>query len=82
MSTRFVCGDSPIYEYPPDVPFPHPVGVCDGRCQVCLAQERARQNGTARIVGTLVWSGTETHNRLRRSFLDWLFGRPGKWVSY
>lgn len=52
MSSKFVCGSSPI---------------------------RDRDGNT---VGVLTYSGTETHRRLRRTFWDWLFGRPGKWVNF
>jgi hypothetical protein len=79
MTTEFVCGSSPIWQYPTDIPM-HPSGVCDGSCVVCKVQQAARENGRATIVGSLVWSGTETHSELRQSFLDWLLGRLGKWV--
>lgn len=79
MSTRFVSGSSPIYSYK-DVPM-HPAGACDGHCPICEMMEEQRRNGTAEIIGTTTWSGTETHSTLRRSFWDWLLGRPGKWVE-
>jgi hypothetical protein len=79
MSVQFSCGESPIWEYPAHIAM-HPAGGCDGTCRICIEQQRAREDGTARIVGTCVWSGTETHSILRRSLLDRLLGRPGKWV--
>lgn len=80
MSTRFICGSSPIYSYPPDIP-PHPPGLCDGCCPICVAEENARLDGSAKIIGAATWSGTETHSELRRSFWDRLLGRPGRWVD-
>lgn len=79
MSTKFTCGSSPIYEYPSDIP-PHPAGVCDMTCPICIVQQAARTSGRAKIIGTCTWSGVETHSALRRSFFDWLLGRPGRWV--
>lgn len=81
MSTKFSCGSSPIYQYPEDVPF-HPAGTCNPDvCPICTAQRRAVETGMSTIIGTCTWSGTETHSTLRRSFWDWLLGRPGKWVE-
>jgi len=80
MSTRFICDESPIWEYPSGIAI-HPAGACDGKCNICLAQEKARMDGTARIVGTMIYSGTEQHSTLHRSFIDWLLGRPGKWIA-
>lgn len=78
MTTRFVSGSSPVYEYV-DIPM-HPAGACDGHCAICEMQEEQRMNGTAKIIGACTWSGTESHSTLRRSFWDVLFGRPGKWI--
>lgn len=81
MSDNFVCGSSPIYEYPPDVPSMHPVGTCNPAvCPICTAQRIAVETGRAKIIGTCTWSGTETHSTLRRSLWDCLLGRPGKWM--
>jgi hypothetical protein len=82
MSVRFECGESPIWEYDKDV-LQHREDqyVCNPAvCPACLDQKRAQSDGRARRVGTMTWSGTSQHSTLRRSFLDWMLGRPGKWV--
>lgn len=74
MMTREVSGVSPIYEYPPDIPL-HPAGVCDGKCPICVAQENARLDGSAKVIWTMTWSGTETHGIIMPKWLQWLLGR-------
>ena len=81
MSTVFDCGSSPIYQYPPDVPQHIGAGTCNpDTCRICLAQKQAREDGRATVIGTMTWSGTSRHSTLKRSFLDVILGRPGKWV--